>query len=312
MLSQRVMITDSGDRQRSLCWLLLLVALTGGLDAVAQTHVYPWPADDVAVIGEVRVYTTAYEDTFASIARAQGVGYNALLRLNSEVDPWLPGADQQVVLPTQYLLPPLPREGVVVNLSELRLYHFDSQAGLVSIYPIGIGTEGTQTPIMSTRVLTKIANPTWYPPESIRARHAAEGDLLPRQVPPGPENPLGAFAVQLERKGYFIHGTNQPIGVGRRVSSGCIRMYEPHISDLVHKLAKGSQVRVIRQPYKVAWHEGDLYMEAHPPEVDSGRDHSGFVAQIIKATSSQPIEVDWPRAFEAARAGLGLPVKISL
>ena len=278
------------------------------------------PGPDQTLVGEMRVRTLSYADTFAKLARREGVGYGALLRANPDVDPWIPGDGAQVVVPSAFLLPDAPREGIVVNLSELRMYHYQPQEGVVSVYPIGIGDEGRETPLMETVITSKLENPTWFPPPSIIARHAQQGRVLPRRVPPGPDNPLGPFAIQLAKKGYFIHGTNQPIGVGRRVSSGCIRLYNPHIADLVLRSKRGQAVLVIQQPYKVAWHEGALYLEAHPrliaddlaaAEAAARIDHSGFVARIIQATQSRPAEVDWPLAFATARAGRGLPVRIS-
>jgi len=150
-------------------------------------------------------------------------------------------------------------------------------------------------------------------PPSIRARHAAQGRPLASVIPPGPENPLGPFALQLAEKGYFIHGTNQPIGVGRRISSGCIRLYNPHIAALVERVERGERVQVVEQPYKVGWHDGALYLEAHPTHSaeEAGRSHSPFVAEIIRATSERTVDINWPLALATARAAVGLPVRIS-
>ena len=284
---------------------------------------HPMPDADQALLGRTRMRTLVYEDTFAELARREGVGFGALQRANPDVDAWLPGAGTELLVPAAVILPDTPREGIVVNLSELKLFYFQPEAGLVSIYPIGVGDEGTETPLMKTVITSKIENPTWYPPPSIRARHARAGRDLPAVVPPGPDNPLGPFALQLARDGYFIHGTNQAMGVGRRVSSGCIRLYNPHITDLVRRVGVGQQVRVVDQPYKVAWHEGSLYLEAHPAlrtdgvneaAEDGGQsiNHTGFVAQIIRATRQRAVQLDWPLAFATAQAGRGVPVKISL
>jgi L,D-transpeptidase ErfK/SrfK len=263
------------------------------------------------LIGEIRQRTLVYEDTFARIARAEGVGYEALARANPGVDPWLPGDGTAIVLPTQMLTPNTSREGIVVNLSELRLYLYGPDSASVSVYPIGIGTEGTATPLMVTEIVAKIEDPTWYPPDSVRARHASRGSILPRKIPPGVNNPLGSFAVQLARKGYFIHGTNQPIGVGRRSSSGCIRLYNNHIEMLVGQVVRGTPVTVVRQPYKVGWHRGALYLEAHPAVDVRNRSRSEFVRQIIRATRDQHADVDWELAYATARSTAGIPVRIS-
>ena len=270
---------------------------------------HPVPGVSDNLLGELAERRLVEADTFAKVAREEGVGYGALQRANPQVDAWLPGEGTRILLPKAMLLPRAPREGVVINLAELRLYHFATDTNHVYVYPIGIGNEGAATPIMSTRIVTKIEQPTWYPPESIRARHAAKGDLLPSQVPPGPDNPLGDYALQLARPGYFIHGTNQPIGVGRRVSSGCIRMYAQDIEVLAHSVANGTPVRVIQQPYKVGWHEGALYLEAHTPDAEAN--YTDAIAQIIQATTGQTVHVDWDLALATVRLGSGLPVRIS-
>lgn len=306
-------------------WLagMCVAEATGTAEEVRLSIHYPLPGPEQALIGQTRVRTLVHEDTFAKLARREGVGFGALQRANPSVDAWLPGAGTELLVPGAVLLPDIPREGVVVNLSELKLFYFQPEAGRVSIYPIGIGDQGSETPLMETVITSKIENPTWYPPASIRARHAREGRELAAIVPPGPDNPLGPFALQLGRAGYFIHGTNQAMGVGRRVSSGCIRLYNPHITDLVRRIGLGQPVRVIEQPYKVAWHEGSLYLEAHPQqveeragevsaEVDQSINHTGFVAQIIRATRQRAVEIDWPLAFATAQEGRGVPVRISI
>ena len=131
-------------------------------------------------------------------------------------------------------------------------------------------------------------------------------------MPPGPDNPLGAYAIGLARPGYFIHGTNQPIGVGRRISAGCIRLYARHIESLVHQVPNGTVVKVIRQPYKVAWHDGGLYLEAHTPDERDKRNYTDAIKQIVRATENRTAQIDWQLALETARRGSGLPVRVSL
>jgi L,D-transpeptidase ErfK/SrfK len=271
---------------------------------------YSVPQDNNSLLGAVKQVQLVYEDTFAIVARRAGVGFTGLQRANPGIDEWLPGAGVSLELPTSMLLPATPREGVVINLAELRMYFFTESTEQVFVYPIGIGSEGRETPLMQTSVVGKIENPVWYPPQSVRDRHAAEGDILPRVVPPGPDNPLGPFAIQLARSGYFIHGTNAPIGVGQRVSSGCIRMYNNHVASLVATLPNRTVVRVIDQPYKAGWHGDELFLEAHPP-LEGALDHSQAVAAVIAATNDRDADVDWGRVVEVARTGSGLPVRIT-
>jgi len=269
------------------------------------------PAESDALIGQRHEVPTRHEDTFAKLAREFDVGYDALRRANPDVDAWLPGEDTQVQLPLQMILPGARRTGIVINLSEMRLYHYPRGGAEVNVYPIGIGSEGRETPIMQTRIVAKIEDPVWYPTATILARHAAEGRTLAREVPAGPDNPLGSFAIKLGRAGYFIHGTNQPIGVGQRVSSGCIRLYEQDIAQLVAGAPNGTPVSVIHQPFKAGWHGGQLYLEVHRNINGGTQDYSDAVAAIIAATADRQIDIDWPLVLTTARVATGLPVAVS-
>jgi L,D-transpeptidase ErfK/SrfK len=137
------------------------------------------------------VIKAKYEDTFADIGVANDLGYLEMVVANPGVDPWLPGEGAEIVLPTRFILPPGPREGIVINLAEYRMYYFPKGQNVVHTFPLGIGREGWGSPIAHTTITGKTPNPGWSPPASIRAEHAADGDPLPTYVPPGPNNPLG-------------------------------------------------------------------------------------------------------------------------
>jgi len=274
------------------------------------------PASDlVGALGAVRA---AYEDTLTDIARRTGLGYEDMLRANPGIDPWLPGRDIEVVLPTQYVLPAGFRQGLIVNLPEYRLYYFTHIAGqpAVATFPISIGRMDWETPIGRHRVLSKQARPTWYPPESIRAEHAADGDILPKAVPPGPKNPLGDFAMRLSQSGYLIHGTNKPVGIGMQVTHGCIRMYPEDIAWLFPQVPVGTTVQIVNEPYKFGWAADGLYFEAHPHldgDERADADGSGMtevMQQLVRATEGRPAQVDWALVEEVYRAKLGIPTRV--
>ena len=288
-----------------------LALFTAIVTTSAGAATFQLPDDGGALVGQNHQVPTKYEDTFAKLAREFGVGYDALRRANPGVDAWLPGENTMIQVPLRMLLPRVAREGIVINLSEMRLYQFSPDGEQVHVFPIGIGSEGRETPIMRTRTVAKIEDPVWYPTEAILARHAAEGRTLARKVPPGPDNPLGSFAIKLARDGYFIHGTNQPIGVGQRVSSGCIRLYEPDIELLVTQTPNGTPVNVIHQPFKAGWHAGQLYLEAHRNRDGQVQDYSDAVAAIIAATANRPAKIDWQLVVATARAATGIPVAVS-
>lgn len=163
-------------------------------------------------------------------------------------------------------MPDTPREGIVINLAEYRLYYFAEDG--VQVYPVGVGTEENPSPLTNAKVTMPLESPAWYPPASIRAEYEASGDYLPKMIPPGPGNPLGTHALMLSEKGYLIHGTNKQFGVGMAVSHGCFRMYNEDISRFVYQVEKGTPVQVIREPVKIGVSGSEIWLEVHRPRED--------------------------------------------
>ena len=240
------------------------------------------PAGDMAgdrdgdVVGEVQVIRARYEDTFVDIARSYDLGFDELVDANPGVDPWLPGAGTLVVLPTRFILPDAPRDGIVLNIGTKRIFFYPKVAAgespVVITHPVGIGRDGWATPIGTTTVVAKVKDPVWTVPPSIRKEHAEAGDPLPAQVGAGPDNPLGAFALRLGFPSYLIHGTNKPSGIGMRVSHGCVQLFPEDIESLFSEVAVGTPVRIVNQPRLVGWQAGNLYLEVHPALEDDQRD----------------------------------------
>jgi L,D-transpeptidase ErfK/SrfK len=286
--------------------LLLLLAI--GAAVPAHATVYQLATPDVAVVGEDQTVQTVYEDTLYDLARKYSLGSEEVIRVNPGLDPWIPGADKQVVIPGRHILPPGPRTGIVVNLPEHRLYYYPKvQRGQpieVITYPVSIGKMDWHTPIGETRVIAKEKNPVWFPPESVRKEHAAAGDPLPARVPSGPDNPLGLFAMRLAAGNgtYMIHGTNNPIAVGLAVTHGCIRMYPEDVAQLFPMIPIGLPVRIINQPVKVAWVDGELLLEAHPPVDAEGQsfepDVDQFAELLRTAVGDSTVAIHWDYARE--------------
>lgn len=205
------------------------------------------PADGGSEVGVRQVVIARYKDTFADLAERYDLGYQEMLDANPDVDAWLPKVGTHIQIPTRFTLPDGPREGVVINLAEFRLYYFPKGTRLVYTYPLSIGREGWDSPVGTTRITEKVANPSWYPTASIRAEHAADGDPLPSRVPPGPDNPLGPYKIRLGIPAYLIHGSNKKFGIGTRTSHGCFRMYNHDIEELFSKVSVGTKVRIISE-----------------------------------------------------------------
>jgi L,D-transpeptidase ErfK/SrfK len=248
--------------------------------AFSRAEIYELPPDGYDVVGALATIAAREEDTLVDIARRHGLGYHDIVGANRGVNVWVPGEGTEVVLPTRFVLPPGPRQGIVLNLPEYRLYYYpepvDGEPAYVMTYPISIGRMDWDTPLGATSVISKVRNPSWYTPQSVRDEHAADGRPLPRIVPPGPQNPLGKHAMRLGLPGYLIHGTNRPAGVGMRVTHGCIRMFPEDIEFLFPNVDVNTPVRIINEPVKLGWFGNELVMEVHPvlessePEIDAG------------------------------------------
>jgi L,D-transpeptidase ErfK/SrfK len=284
------------------------------LSAIDSQHFFL--SEDRTLVGAPQVVFTRHEHTLSDIAREYNLGFDEVRAANPSVDPWLPGEEQPVVLPTQFILPRGPRDGLVLNLASMRIFFFhDSESGRqVVTHPIGIGRVGWETPVGSTAVVSKARDPTWYPPRSVRKEHAEMGDPLPAVVGPGPDNPLGRFAMKLDMPGYLIHGTNQPYGVGMRVSHGCIRLYPENIEVVFEQVAIGTKVEIVNQPVLAAWNDDMLFLEAHPALDEDERDQNVEAQAIIEATMSaqgQPmttIDQDLVTQVLSERRGIPFPV----
>lgn len=258
------------------------------------------------VVGATNHYAVKKGETLIEIARAFGLGFNEVADANKDVDPFIPKAGTLIRIPLLWVLPDKPRHGgIVINLSEMRLYFFHGRdGGSVSTFPIGIGDEGSDTPVGRFTVTRKTANPAWHVPPSIRR----EKPHLPARVPPGPDNPLGAHALRLSRGSILIHGTNKPWGVGRRVSHGCIRLYPEDIARLFHLVPVGARVTITRQPVKLGVMNGRVFIEVHKGE-DS--EYPREAIRLIRARKLL-LRIDQAALFTALQEKNGVPTDISV
>ncbi len=300
----------------------LMASLVLGSVPHAQAAQYVIPSSGDVVVGEDLTVETIYEDTLYDLARTYGLGSEELIRVNSGIDPWLPGAGKKVIVPGRHILPPGPRDGIIVNLPEHRLYYYPKPMHggpqVVITYPISIGKMDWRTPLGLTHVMAKQKDPTWYPPESVRQEHLKDGDPLPASVPPGPKNPLGDYALRLAvGKGtYLIHGTNNPIAVGLAVTHGCIRMYPEDVAALFPLIPVGTPVRLINEPVKVAWVNGELLLEVHPPVDAQGQSVEPNLDQFSEllraAVGDSTLAIHWDYAREVLQKADGVIATVGL
>ncbi len=276
-----------------------------------------------SVVGEPQVVLTRGSDALPDFAREYGLGYDELLAANPDVDVWLPGDNTPVLLPTQFVLPDVPREGIVLNIATKRLFYFprdgvvtDPESGemlsqVVLTFPIGIGRVGWETPLGSTEVTAKAVDPHWWVPLSVRQEQAAMGNPLPSVVPPGPDNPLGSRVLKLGMPGYLIHGTNQPHGVGMRVSHGCVRLYPENIEFLYELVDIGVPVRIINEPFLLGQRDGEWYFEGHEPLEDDAVDPSERLDALLAAAADEMPAALQEHVRALASVPSGVPIRIA-
>jgi L,D-transpeptidase ErfK/SrfK len=280
------------------------------------------------IVGYVQKTTVGKDDTLPDIARRFDVGYEELVTANPGVDPWLPGVGREVVVPTEFVLPAAPHDGVVVNVAAMRIFYYPphkkGEPQIVYTHPIGIGRVGWKTPEGTTRIVAREKDPVWVVPASVRKEHAEDGDKLPAVVPAGPDNPLGQYAFRLSWPSYLIHGTNKPYGVGMRSSHGCMRLYPEDIEVFFNIIPIGTKVTVVNQPYLFGWRDGTLYLQAYAVMEDDSRDWNKNRKRLLsnlmnpkqRAKIGDRIEgadkdIDWQRVGDLAHDARAIPVPVS-
>ncbi|MEG7482560.1 L,D-transpeptidase family protein [Citrobacter freundii] len=302
-------------------WLAFFtLAATFALALPAQANTWPLPPPGSRLVGQNTVHVV--EDNGGSleaIAKKYNVGFLALLQANPGVDPYVPRPGSVLTIPLQTLLPDAPREGIVINLAELRLYYYQPGTNSVTVYPIGIGQLGgdTLTPTMVTTISDKRANPTWTPTANIRARYKANGIDLPAVVPAGPDNPMGHHAIRLAAYGgvYLLHGTNADFGIGMRVSSGCIRLRDGDIETLFRQVTPGTKVNIINTPIKASVEpNGVLLVEVHQPLSEKINDDPQLLPIVLNAsmqTCKNAAQTDAAVMDHAMEIRSGMPVDVT-
>jgi L,D-transpeptidase ErfK/SrfK len=283
-----------------------------GLGKISNAH-YTKP-----YIGQMQEVTASYEDTLVHIGREYGVGFVEMRAANPSVDPWLPGSGTDIIIPTLNILPDAVHEGVVINLAEMRLYYYKTPNSQPLTFPIGIGRDGLKTPLGITSVVRKKDAPTWTPTDRMRK----EDPTLPISVPPGPDNPMGSHALYLGFPTIAIHGTNKPYGIGRRVSSGCIRMFPEDITQIFDMAPVGTKVTVVDQPIKAAWIDNRLFLEVHPTQEQAAiMEHEGTVpdyqlserdlSYIMRVAGKDVKNLDWQKIRKVVKERKGYPIPIA-
>ncbi len=297
--------------------LIIVIVLLLPLEVNAKSYVLP--PQDIDLIGGIQMTLVKKGQTLLDIARNFDMGQDEILLANPDVDRWLPDLGETVKLPSRFILPDANRDGVVLNLPEMRIYYYQSKKNgsqTVITHPISVGRMDWDTPLGTTRIISKKKDPSWTPPESIRREHEESGDPLPKVVPAGPDNPLGKYALRLGIPGYLIHSTNKPFGVGMRVTHGCVRMYPEDIEAFFDQVPVNTKVTLVNQPIKLGWFAEKLYIEIHPPMDEDHVTDEQLLTQAIdlvkeKIQEGHNVAIKWSLLRTAVSRRNGIPQVIS-
>jgi len=313
---------------RSLCLAVLCLAVSFFWGCAVMKGIYsPYemhPEDHLErnkfpvakgsdVIGRLAVIRLEKGDTLPDIARHFSLGINEISAANPDTDIWVPEAGEHIVLPLRFVLPDAPRKGIVINLATMRLFYYktENKSLVVMTYPVGIGTAERPTPIGQMYVERKVTRPTWYVPASISEDHRKKGDPLPDRVLPGPQNPLGEYALYLSRSTYLIHGTNKPASIGLNATNGCLRLYPEDIKKLYENTPVNTPVCIVNQPYLIGRRNGLVYLEIHatrqkPDVMELKKLYETL--QNIEKNAGRPL--DWKNVEKIITEARGMPVPI--
>lgn len=287
-------------------WVLFIAFIP----AYSNTFVLKEHSD---MVGSIQTAIVKKGDTLAQIARNYDMGYTELQEANPGIDVDHLVTGTVLVIPSQFILPDVPREGLVVNLAEMRLYFYPKNENSVITHPLGVGRDGEDTILGKLSVIEHIRHPTWTATDTMRKLRAQEGVILPKSVPPGPDNPMGDYAMRLSSYTYLIHGTNDPLGgIGRRSSSGCMRLYPEDIESLYRQVKNGTTVKIINTPYKVGWVDRELFIQSHAAlDTTSQEMNMAQIKNVIKDAINQHfVQVDWDKAIQIAKETQGIPQSI--
>ncbi|HMK56870.1 MAG TPA: L,D-transpeptidase family protein [Dissulfurispiraceae bacterium] len=265
------------------------------------------------VIGRLAFITLEKGDTLPDIARHFDLGINAVSAANPGVDVWVPKEGERIMLPLSFILPDAPRKGIVINLAAMRLFEFrgNQDSYTVSTHPVGVGTEERPSPMGQMYVDHKVPRPTWHVPASIAKDHLKKGDPLPAAVPPGPDNPLGEYALYLSKPSYLVHGTNKPASIGLRATNGCIRLYPEDIKKVYANTPVKTPVIMISQPYLLGQSNGVVYLEVHTPFEDlDASEFDRIYAKLKKLERESGRPLDWDKVKRVLAEARGIPVPI--
>jgi len=280
----------------------------------------PEPLPVGALIGDETVYLVKPGDTLKTISSQLGVSSRRLARTN-RLDPAKPLlAGQKLRVNTRRIVPRMLDDGIVINIPERTLYQFRN-GDLARFFPVALGKAtgrldedpaAWQTPTGSFVIVSKVKDPTWYVPLSIRREMERKGQEAVRTVPPGKENPLGQYALKTSIPGIMIHGTNRPASIATFSSHGCIRVSPARMERFYQEVPLNTPGEIIYQPVKLALSDaGRVYLEVHH-DVYRKLDNLEMEVRNILSRAGLDDRINWRKVRTLLKQQSGIPEDVTL
>jgi L,D-transpeptidase ErfK/SrfK len=250
-------------------------------------------------------YTVQAGDFLIAIGARFGVAAKILAQQNAVPYEARIRPGQRFRIHNPHIVPAAIDDGILINIPQRMLFHF-SQGHLQAAYPVGLGRPTWPTPTGAFRIVTREVNKTWKVPESIQEEMRREQKAVLEEVPPGPDNPLGAHWLGLSLWGYGIHGTIAPASVFHFQSHGCIRLHPDDIADLFEQVRVGTPGSLVYQPVLLAVvDDGRILLEVHRDIYNMGVDPAQTIRDLAQAHDLSQ-DIDWPKVDTVIAAQDGL------
>ena len=269
------------------------------------------------IIGNDMVYTVRKGDTLELIGARTGVYWWQIAKDNNidtkkRLQPGL-----ELKINTRKIVPITIDNGIIINVPDRTLYSFRNSQ-LVLSFPVGMGlltsktTASWKTPIGKFTVVAKKKDPTWYVPPSIQEEMALEGKEVITSVPPGPDNPLGRYAIKTTLPGIMIHETIKPRSVNQFRSHGCIRVLPENMEKFFEEVEPNTPGELLYVPVKAAVSDkGRVFLEVHRDFYSRIKNMKEEVkAQLDKTGVSS--KVDWQKVEKVLKERSGIAEDVTL
>ena len=283
-----------------------------------ETEFFPDEVTSEKLVGTASTYSVVKDDTIRLVAAKLGVSRQHLIKKNRLDEKAYLKIGQKLSYNNRKIVPQRMRDGIVVNIPDRTLYYFKHGRLAVSL-PVALGVPvksdkyDWKTPTGKFRVTAKMKDPTWHVPPSIQSEMEDQGKEIITSIPPGPENPLGKYAIKTSIPGILIHSTTKPWSIYSFASHGCIRVYPDQMEEFFKEVTVNTRGEIIYKPVKLAiTEEGRVFLEVHRDVYSMSS--SGLATEARRLIEKQNLSgrVDWQKVESIVRRTAGIAEDITL